>query len=76
MAGGAAGPNSQQDRVPVAVEAHVHDVEGVARRRALLPEAALAASIFHFGELTIARVKRELAARGIEMRPAGGDGEW
>jgi len=39
-------------------------------------EAALAASIFHFGELTIARVKRELAARGIEMRPAGGDGEW
>ena len=31
-------------------------------------EAALAASIFHFGELSIADVKRELAAMGLEMR--------
>jgi cyclase len=31
-------------------------------------EAALAASIFHFGELSIARVKEELAARGLEVR--------
>ncbi|GAC1657854.1 MAG: imidazole glycerol phosphate synthase subunit HisF [Candidatus Dormibacteraceae bacterium] len=31
-------------------------------------EAALAASIFHFGELTIADVKRELAERGVEVR--------
>jgi cyclase len=31
-------------------------------------EAALAASIFHFGELSIARVKEELAARGLEIR--------
>ena len=31
-------------------------------------EAALAASIFHFGELSIADVKRELAAGGLEMR--------
>ena len=31
-------------------------------------EAALAASIFHFGELTIAAVKEELAARGLEVR--------
>lgn len=31
-------------------------------------EAALAASIFHFGELTVAQVKEELAARGLEMR--------
>lgn len=31
-------------------------------------EAALAASIFHFGELSIARVKQELAARGLEIR--------
>ena len=31
-------------------------------------EAALAASIFHFGELSIAEVKKDLAARGLEMR--------
>jgi cyclase len=31
-------------------------------------EAALAASIFHFGEVTIAAVKEELAARGLEVR--------
>jgi imidazole glycerol-phosphate synthase subunit HisF len=31
-------------------------------------EAALAASIFHFGELSIARVKEELAGRGLEIR--------
>jgi cyclase len=31
-------------------------------------EAALAASVFHFGELAIADVKRDLAARGLEMR--------
>jgi cyclase len=32
-------------------------------------EAMLAASVFHFGELTIAGVKQELAARGLEVRP-------
>lgn len=31
-------------------------------------DAVLAASIFHFGELTVADVKKELAARGITMR--------
>ena len=31
-------------------------------------EAALAASIFHFGELSIASVKKELAERGVEVR--------
>ncbi len=31
-------------------------------------EAALAASIFHFGELSIAEVKEELANRGLEVR--------
>ena len=31
-------------------------------------EAALAASIFHFGELSIGQVKEELAARGLEVR--------
>jgi len=32
-------------------------------------EAALAASIFHFGEVSIAQVKETLAARGLEIRP-------
>jgi cyclase len=32
-------------------------------------EAMLAASVFHFGELSIATVKQELAARGLEIRP-------
>ncbi len=31
-------------------------------------EAALAASIFHFGELSVAQVKDELAGRGLEIR--------
>ena len=32
-------------------------------------EAMLAASVFHFGELSIADVKQELAAMGLEIRP-------
>ena len=32
-------------------------------------EAMLAASVFHFGELSIAAVKQELADRGLEIRP-------
>ena len=32
-------------------------------------QAALAASIFHFGETTVGAVKEELAARGIAVRP-------
>jgi imidazole glycerol-phosphate synthase subunit HisF len=32
-------------------------------------EASLAASIFHFGELTISAVKQELAVKGLEIRP-------
>jgi cyclase len=31
-------------------------------------EAALAASIFHFGETSIKAVKHELAGRGLEIR--------
>lgn len=31
-------------------------------------DAALAASVFHFGELSVAGVKRELAAMGLEVR--------
>ena len=34
--------------------------------------AALAASVFHFGEMRIADVKEECIARGIPVRPTGG----
>ena len=33
-------------------------------------DAALAASLFHFGELTVPQVKRYLQAKGIPVRPA------
>jgi cyclase len=32
-------------------------------------DAALAASLFHFGELTVPQVKRHLQERGIAVRP-------
>jgi cyclase len=34
-------------------------------------DAALAASIFHFGEFTIQETKQEMARRGIAVRLAG-----
>jgi cyclase len=33
-------------------------------------DAVLAASIFHFGQHTVAEAKRHLAARGVKVRPA------
>jgi cyclase len=42
-----------------------HLAEGIEQGRA---DAVLAASVFHFGEITVAEAKRYLAARGIEMR--------
>ena len=42
-----------------------HLAEGIERGRA---DAVLAASVFHFGEITIPEAKAFLAARGIEMR--------
>ena len=42
-----------------------HLAEGIERGRA---DAVLAASVFHFGEITIPEAKKFLAARGIEMR--------
>jgi cyclase len=59
------------DAVPVPVIASggvgslEHLAEGIERGRA---DAVLAASVFHFGEITIPEAKRFLAARGIEMR--------
>jgi cyclase len=42
-----------------------HLAEGIERGGA---DAVLAASVFHFGEITVPQAKRFLAARGIEMR--------
>jgi imidazole glycerol-phosphate synthase subunit HisF len=42
-----------------------HLAEGIERGRA---DAVLAASVFHFAEITIPQAKEFLAARGIEMR--------
>jgi cyclase len=42
-----------------------HLAEGIERGGA---DAVLAASVFHFGEITVGEAKRFLAARGIEMR--------
>ncbi len=44
-----------------------HLVEGVVEGKA---DAVLAASIFHFGEHTVAEAKAALAAAGITVRPA------
>ena len=43
-------------------------------RDVLLPggaEAALAASVFHFGDLSVAGLKNYLLAEGVPMRPVG-----
>ena len=45
-----------------------HLAEGVLEGRA---SAVLAASIFHFGEYTIAEAKRRMAACGVAVRPSG-----
>ena len=45
-----------------------HLVEGVTEGGA---DAVLAASIFHFGEHTIAEAKEALAAAGLIVRPGG-----
>ena len=43
-----------------------HLAEGVTEGRA---DAVLAASIFHFGEHTVAEAKELMAARGVTVRP-------
>jgi cyclase len=44
-----------------------HLADGILEGRA---DAVLAASIFHFGEHTVAEAKAVMAARGITVRPA------
>jgi len=60
---------SEAVTVPVIASGGVGSLEhlalGIEQGRA---DAVLAASVFHFGEITIAEAKRFLAARGIEMR--------
>ena len=60
---------SEAVMVPVIASGGVGSLEHLARGieegRA---DAVLAASVFHFGEITIPEAKRFLAARGIEMR--------
>jgi cyclase len=46
-----------------------HFADAFTRGRA---DAALAASVFHYGEHAVADLKRYLAARGIPVRPADG----
>jgi cyclase len=61
------------DAVPVPVIASggvgtlAHLVEGVVEGGA---DAVLAASIFHYGEFTVAEAKEALAAAGVVVRPA------
>jgi len=45
-----------------------HLVEGVIEGGA---DAVLAASIFHFGEHSVAEAKEHLAAAGVAVRPPG-----
>ena len=55
--------------VPVIASGGVGTLEHLARGiEAGGADAVLAASVFHFGEITIPEAKRFLAARGIEMR--------
>jgi cyclase len=57
-------------RIPVIASGGVgtleHLVEGARDGRA---DAVLAASIFHFGEHTVAEAKERLAAAGLHVRP-------
>jgi cyclase len=63
------GAVSEAVRLPVIASGGAGSVEHM--HRALTTggaDAALAASIFHFGELSIGTVKKELAAMGLEIR--------
>ena len=47
---------------------NIQHIEDVLKEDAHAADAALAASIFHFGEVNIAELKRYLAAQGVPMR--------
>lgn len=57
-------------RIPVIASGGAGEVEHFAEAFEAGAAAALAASLFHYEELSIAAVKRHLASRGIPVRPA------
>jgi cyclase len=56
--------------VPLIASGGAGKVEDFAPAVAAGADAVLAASVFHFGEITVGEAKRFLASRGIEMRLA------
>ncbi|RME75101.1 MAG: imidazole glycerol phosphate synthase subunit HisF [Planctomycetota bacterium] len=56
-------------RIPVIASGGADRPEHLAEAVRAGASAVLAASIFHTGEWSVAAVKRELAARGLEVRP-------
>ncbi len=56
--------------IPVVASGGVGNVQHLVDGAVLgLADAVLAASIFHFGELSISEAKAELAAAGVTVRP-------
>ncbi len=55
--------------VPVIASGGASSADDMARALRAGADAVLAASIFHTGMFTVADVKRDLLARGLEMRP-------
>jgi len=55
--------------IPVIASGGAGEISHFARAFEAGASAALAASLFHFGEIEIPELKRELAARGIPVRP-------
>ncbi|MCY3953743.1 MAG: imidazole glycerol phosphate synthase subunit HisF [bacterium] len=60
--------------VPVIASGGVGTLDHLAEGVAAGADAVLAASIFHFGEHSIAEAKEALAAAGVRVRPASGAG--
>jgi len=60
--------------VPVIASGGVGTLDHLAAGVAAGADAVLAASIFHFGEHSIAEAKEALAAAGVRVRPASGTG--
>lgn len=66
----------QATNVPVVASGGVGSLRDLVDGAVLgLADAVLAASIFHFGEATVAEAKAELAAAGVTVRPVMGFGE-
>lgn len=61
---------SEQINIPVIASGGAGSIQDIAEAFTLgKADAALAASIFHFGEITLEELKRELAEQGIPVRP-------